>query len=341
MMDYSTTAQTGHKAESEPSSGFEADYRALNASVGYRVMEDRLVVRMAGDDRVSFLNGMCSNDIKLLAPGALVHALLLTEHAHILAELYVWAKRDALLLETDRTLWPDARAHLEKFLVADDVEMEELAAVAVIDIEGPAAAQAVSAIAGESAAALAPWHHVESADFDIANLPRFGRPAFTVMAEAGHSAELVAALNRAAAPLGIRELSAAALEVLRIENGVPRIGVDTAEKTIALEARLQSAISFNKGCYVGQETIERATARGGLKKRLFGLRVAGARAPERDAAVLLDGKEVGRVTSGALSPRLGVLGLGILHHSAWSVGTQVTINDSQGELKAEVSDLPF
>jgi len=339
-MDYSTAPQISDKPKS-PTSEFEADYRALTAGVGYRIMEDRLVVRMIGDDRVSFLNGMCSNDIKRLAPGALVQALLLTEHAHVIAELNVWAKREAFLLETDRTLWPNARERLEKCLVADDVEMEELAEMAVIDIEGPAAAQAVSAIAGESAASLAPWHHTESADFDIANLPRFGRPAFTALVEAPHVARFVAELNRAAAPLGIREVSEAALEVLRIENGVPRIGVDTAEKTIALEARLQSAISFNKGCYVGQETIERATARGGLKKRLFGLRVPGARVPDRDAAVLLDSKEVGRVTSAALSPRLGVLGLGILHHSAWAVGTQVTINDSRGELKAEVSDLPF
>jgi len=340
-MDYSTTAQTGHRAESEPSSEFEADYRALTAGVGYRVTEERLVVRMVGDDRVSFLNGMCSNDVKQLAPGTLVQALLLTEHAHVVAELYVWAKREALLLETDRTLWPHARAQLEKCLVADDVEMEELAAMAVIDIEGPAAAQAVSAIGGESATALAPWHHIASGNVDIASLPRFGRPAFTVMAEAEHAARFVAELNRAAAPLRIREVSTDALDVLRIENGVPRIGVDTGEKTIALEARLQSAISFNKGCYVGQETIERATARGGLKKRLFGLRLQGARVPEPNAAVQLDGKEVGHVTSAARSPRLGVLGLGILHHSAWTIGTQVTINDSQGELKAEVSDLPF
>jgi len=341
MMDYSTTAQAGHRAKSEPSFDFEADYRSLTTGVGYRLMDERLVVRMVGDDRVSFLNGMCSNDIKQLVPGMIVQALLLTEHAHVLADLYVWAKKEALLLETDRTLWPNARAQIEKCLVADDVEIEELPTMAVIDIEGPQAGRAVSAIGAESAAALEPWHHRESGRVDIANLPRFGRPAFTVIAEAADTAEFAAGLNRAGATLEIREVSAEALDVIRIENGVPRVGVDTTEKTIALEARLQSAISFNKGCYVGQETIERATARGALKKRLFGLRLQGARVPEANASVLLEGKEVGRVTSACLSPRLGVLGLGILHHSAWNVGAQVTINDSQGEIKAEVSELPF
>ncbi len=340
-MDYSTASQIADSANSRPSAGFEADYRALTAGAGYRVMADRIVVRMVGDDRVSFLNGMCSNDINRLAPGTIVPALLMTEHAHAIEELFVWAKRDALMLETDRSSWPNTRAHLEKFLVADDVEIEELAATAVIDIEGPLAAQTVAAIAGESASALAPWHYVDTGDVAIANLPRIGRPAFTVMAEGASAAEFVAALNRAAAQIEIREVGADALDVLRIENGVPRIGVDTGEKTIALEARLQSAISFDKGCYVGQETIERASSRGSLKKRLFGLRIAGARVPEIGAAVLLDGNEVGRVSSAARSPRLGVLGLSILHHSAWAIGTRLAIRDSQGGLDAEVSELPF
>lgn len=342
-MDYSTADQTSHSELSRPVCGpeFEADYRALTAGVGYRLMEERMLVRMVGDDRVPFLHGMCSNDIAGLKPGMVAPALLMTEHAHVLADLYVWARPDNLLIETDRALWPQAHAQLEKFLVADDVEMEELTAMAVIDIEGPAAGQAIGAVSGEQAGALAPWHYIEDGDISIANIPRFGRPAFTVLIEASRVAQFIADLIRAAAATGIRPVSRTALETLRIENGIARVGVDTGEKTIALEARLQSAISFNKGCYVGQETVERATARGTLKKRMFGLRIEGARLPETDAAVSLDGKEVGRVTSAAISPRLGVLGLAILHHSAWTAGTGVAIKDSIGELKAVVSELPF
>ena len=80
---------------------------------------------MSGDDRASFLHGMCSNDIKGLKPGDLVAALFLTERAHLIAEANVWATADALLLEMERALWPAVRAHLERFLVADDVELEE------------------------------------------------------------------------------------------------------------------------------------------------------------------------------------------------------------------------
>jgi len=337
-MEYPTASRAGEEPQSEPKSDLTADYRALSAGVGYRVAEDRLVVRITGEDRVPFLNGMCSNDIRRLEPGSLIAALLLTEHAHVVTDFYVWARNDALILETDRAMWPSARAQLEKFLVADDVEIEELASMAVVDIEGPQAQAAVAALAPD-AGALAPWHHVVSERIGIANLPRFGRPAFTVLAEDAGS--FVDELNRAAASIGIREVSAEAIEVLRIESGTPRIGVDTGTKTIALEARLQSAISFDKGCYVGQETVERATSRGGVKKKLLGLRVRGARVPGTNAAVMLEGKEVGRVTSVADSPRIGVIGLSILHHSAWTVGTEVVIADAQGELGASVSDLPF
>jgi folate-binding protein YgfZ len=137
------------------------------------------------------------------------------------------------------------------------------------------------------------------------------------------------------------QIGAEALEVLRIEHGLARIGVDAGDKTIALEARLNPAISFNKGCYLGQETIERATARGALKKRLYGLRIDGPRAPAQGAPVMLDGKEVGRLTSLAISPRFGIIGLSILHHSAWMAGAVVSVRDADGEVGATVSELPF
>ena len=104
---------------------------------------------------------------------------------------------------------------------------------------------------------------------------------------------------------------------------------------------MEPAISFNKGCYIGQETVERATARGALKRRLMGLRIDGARVPAADARVMLAGKEIGHLTSPLRSPRLGVLALAILHHSAWAPGTAVTIHDADGELAAAVSELPF
>ena len=322
-----------------PGTSIVEDYNAISSAVAVRVLTARMVVRMTGDDRVSFLHGMCSNDIKGLAAGRIIPALFLTEHAHVIADCFVWATEDALLLETDREAWPRVRAHLERLLVADDVEMEELEELAVIDVEGPNARDAIGGIAGEAADLLEPWRHTSEEDFRIASLPRFGAPAFTILAASRKVADLTARL--CAHDAGAMQIGAEALEVLRVEHGLARIGVDAGEKTLALEARLNPAISFNKGCYLGQETIERATARGALKKRLYGLRIDGPRAPAQGAPVMLDGKEVGRLTSVAISPRFGIIGLSILHHSAWAEGAAVLIRDAEGEVRATVSELPF
>jgi folate-binding protein YgfZ len=316
------------------------EYRALRSGAGVRLLDQRLIVRVTGDDRISFLHGMCTADIKGLKPGEVVRALFLTEHAHVIAEFFAYAAADGgILIEIDRELWPQVRDHLERFLVADDVEMNELGGLAVLDIEGPKSLEVAGRIWGKVAASLEPWRYAQ--EVRIANLPRFGQPAFTVIIEESQAAELVARILGQGPADGVYPVSALALEILRIENGLARVGVDTGEKTIALEAGLEPAISFSKGCYVGQETIERATARGGLRKRLYGLKIDGGRLPETGAAIMLEGKEVGRLSSVGSSPALGVIGLAILHHSAWSEGARVVVSNTAGESGAIVSNLPF
>lgn len=326
--------------------GLEADYRALTSGAGVRLCAERLVIRMSGDDRASFLHGMCSNDIKGLIPGNLIAALFLTERAHLIAEANVWATADALLLEMDRALWPAVRVHLERFLVADDVELEENAdavGYGVIQIDGPHAAALVQEVFGEPASHCGAWRFNEATGGAlVAQVTRWGAPAFTILADGASAPEMVARMTAAGSAHGeIREVSLDADEIVRVESGNARVGVDTNEKTIALEARTEPAISFSKGCYIGQETVERATARGALKRRLMGLRIDGARVPGAGSRVMLAGKEVGHLTSPLRSPRLGVIALAVLHHSAWAPGTAVKIEAADGEAAAVVSELPF
>ena len=287
------------------SDGVEAGYRALTSGAGVRLCAERIVIRMSGDDRASFLHGMCSNDIKGLKPGGLVAVLFLTERAHLIADAIVWATADALLLEMERALWPAVRAHLERFLVADDVELEEIGDAvkydSVIQIDGPHAAAAVAAVFGEPAALPGAWRFGEAEGGAlVAQVTRWGAPAFTILMARADAPEMVARLST-----GVRELlevSIDAAEIVRVESGAARVGVDTNDKTIALEARMEPAISFSKGCYIGQETIERATARGALKRRLMGLKLDGARVPAADARVMLAGKDVGHLSSPLRSP---------------------------------------
>lgn len=315
------------------------EYETVSHGAGMRLLDERILIRVCGDDRVSFLHGMCTADIKGMKPGDAAAALLVTEHAHVIADMFVYAiEDDALLLEIDRGAWPSARAHLEKFLVADDVEMDEIDSLGVLDLEGPGAGELAASLARESWE-LPPWRHLRADGARIANVPRFGGAARTIIADRESIPGLIEGLRRR--DPSIRDVGAATLEIVRVEHGLARVGVDTGEKTLALEARMERAISFSKGCYVGQETIERATARGALKRRLFGLRIDGTRTPSPGAMVMLDGKEVGRVGSVARSPAMGIIGLAILHHSAWPEGTRVRIADSAGEITATVADLPF
>ncbi len=208
-----------------------------------------------------------------------------------------------------------------------------------------------STVLGEPAALTGAWRFGEAEGGAlVAQVTRWDAPAFTILARHESAPEIVARLVAAGGEHGelrredrceVREISIEAAEILRVESGTARVGVDTNDKTIALEARMEPAISFNKGCYIGQETVERATARGALKRRLMGLRIEGDRVPAADARVMLAGKEVGRLTSPLRSPRLGVLALAILHHSAWTPGAVVRIDDADGELAAAVSELPF
>jgi folate-binding protein YgfZ len=299
-------------------------------NAGVLPLDGRILVRVTGDDRASFFHGMCTADVKGARPGTILPTLFLTEHAHVIADAFIWVTPDALILDIDAEAWERTRAHLEKLLVADDVEFEDAADLVVIDVEGPAALDVTDA------PSLAAWSFIEAGGSLVGNLPRYGGPAASIMARRDSIDSTIAAII-AKAP-GSRRIDASILETIRIENGVARVGVDTTDKTIALEARLNRSISFNKGCYLGQETIERATARGGLKKRMFGLKFHSEGLPAADAVLTLAGKEVGRVASAVRSPRFGSIGLAILHHSAWTPGTELKVGEGGAAI---VSELPF
>jgi folate-binding protein YgfZ len=299
-------------------------------AAGVLTLDRRILVRVTGDDRASFLHGMCTADVKGARPGSILPALFLTEHAHVIADGFIWVTAEVLLLDIDAAAWTLTHAHLEKLLVADDVEFEDAADLALIDVEGPAALDATV----ESP--RAPWSFIEAGGALVGNLPRYGGPAVSVIVPSNLIDSTIATIL-AKVP-GARRVDSSMLETIRIENGVALVGVDTFDKTIALEARLNRAISFNKGCYLGQETIERATARGGLKKRMFGLKFNTADVPNAGAVLSLDGKEVGRVSSAVRSPRFGAIGLAILHHSAWTPGTELKVGEGGSAIVAE---LPF
>jgi folate-binding protein YgfZ len=313
---------------------FDRGYQAILSGTGFCVLQDRALVRMTGDDRISFLHGMCTADIKGLIPGMVAVGLFVTEHSHLIADCFIYGLDDALLIEFARNSWRRVRDHLERFLVADDVEMEEENNLAIIDVEGPAAA---SVLAGHLGIPPPSDNWRMNPSTMLARFPRFGAPAFTMILEDNALQRTLEQLRNGNAI----EIDLAVLETIRIENGIARIGIDTTEKTLALEGRCERAISFNKGCYIGQETIERATARGAIKRRLYGLRIEGDRTPCIGATITFGGDTVGKLTSVARSSRFGTIGLAVLHHTVWSEGSRVAVQDQGAQFNARVSELPF
>jgi len=306
-------------------------------------LPERGVLEVTGGDRVRWLDGMLTNDVRSLAaagPRSGCHALALTREGRIVAEVHVLARAAALLLETERAAIGELAAHLARYVVADDValrdasdEWERLA------LEGPGAAEAVAAAAG-SPLELAPEGVAERT---LAGVPCLaaafslsGRGGLQLLVPAGAGPGVRAALLEAGRALGVAEGTAAELEVLRVEGGVPRQGRELTREVLPAEARLDGAVSETKGCYTGQEVVTRMRSRGRVSHVLVGLRFAGV-LPAPGSELRAGERGVGNVTSAVLSPRLGPIGLGFVRQGEAADGTLLRA----GEVEARVAPLPF
>jgi tRNA-modifying protein YgfZ len=310
---------------------------------------DRARVVVSGADRRSYLNGLLTNDIAALAPGQGCYAAYLTAQGRMIADLWVYELGDVILLVMPRAVKDTLLAKLDQFVFTEDVQLadatESFDSIAVI---GPRAADAAAGVLeGVEVSALSslPVHGAVRARFRgdpviVAHVVDAGVPGFDVIVDRSHKPDLDAAL----ATSGVSSLDADTAEVLRIEGGVPKWHRDMDEDTIPLEAGIEGqAISFTKGCYVGQEVIIRVLHRGHgrVAKKLIGLTFQDASVPAPGSVISTagpDAKAIGRLTSTAMSPRLGrAIALGYVHRDFIEAGTAVAV-DGAG---ARVTTLPF
>jgi folate-binding protein YgfZ len=302
----------------------QAEYEALRTHAGVFALDDRVVVRATGADRVSFLQGMLTNDVATLRPGDGCAALLLTIQGRVVADVRVAAVDDALLLDVDRAACEGFIAALDRLIIADEVELAVDEHTRLLGVSGPATPDLVPGLA-----ALAPFGHATATIGDV--------PVRVVHASAigGEGAILhvaadgVARVRDALVHAGAVPCEDASLEARRIETGIPRAGADMGEKTLALEVPVEAAISATKGCYLGQEVIARGTARGHVNRRLCGLVFSAT--PSPGARLMRAGHEVGQVSSVAESPALGAaVGLGMVRREHWDAGTELDVVDPSG-----------
>ena len=316
-----------------------AEFEALRLSCGVYELNERARVAITGGDRVRWLNGMVTNNIRDLAADHGVYAFLLNPQGRIQADLYAYNRGDSLLVEMDKALLEKVLQAFDHYIIMDDVELTNVTDQrAGIGAAGPRAPE-VLRTAGIHLPQLSPLQFVELRWRDVGVVIVKGDnpsvESFSLWVEPAQAASLREAVAAAgAAPVG-RD----ALELLRIASGIPRYGQDIRERDLPQETEQLRALNFNKGCYIGQEIVERIRSRGAVHRKFSGFEIEGP-LPSPGAKLQLEGKDVGEITSAAPLPAGDgnrAVALGYVRREFGAPGQQLSI----GDVKATVSDLPF
>lgn len=253
-------------------------YTALREGAAWLDLSARGRIVARGRDRARFLHNLTSNNVKGMKPGDVCYAFVLTAQGRIIGDLWLVCRDEDFLIDTEPELREKLRAHFLKYKVADQVEFEDVTeATAAIGVEGPGAG------AGPAGSAA---------------ITETGQPGYRIYTTAEGKAEVVAGLEAA----GVKAATTEDARVARIENGRPRYGEDIVETSLPQETEQMQAVSFNKGCYLGQEIVERIRARGHVNRTLR--RIELAEVVEPGTKVEVEGKEA-TVTSSVWSPGLG------------------------------------
>jgi folate-binding protein YgfZ len=316
-------------------------YDALLRGTAFVRRTDRGVVRLRGGDRVTWLQGLVTNDVAAIAKGMRVYNAYLTPQGRMITDMWVLPTVDALLLDVPAPLAGSLATRLDGLIFAEDVQVDDASAeMAVLQVFGAAAEDGADDADGADAAEARLPEATAGAAIQLRD-PTYVVPSCAVYVPVAEQSRFIANLSRSHVEVGLD-----ALEVLRVEAGIPRFLADMTEDTIPLEAGLaERAISFTKGCYVGQEVIVRVTTRGGgrVARKLVGLLVEdGADPPPASAAIHAGERAVGRVTSAVFSPRRsGVIALGYVHRDFTEPGTRLEVLFDARRVAAVVDALPF
>jgi len=291
-----------------------AEYQSALDGCAVFDASDREQLKVTGPEGGSFLQGMVTNDVEGLAVGASCHAAMLTVKGSMVADVRVLRRATDFIIDTLPGRGATAKDFLNKYLISEDCELHDAPELAVVMLVGPKSRELVASlpaglVEGEL---LSPLGGVD------------------LLVPRARLADVHAALAH------VSKLTKSTLEVLRVEKLVPLYGVDMTEVTIPLEANLDDAIHYKKGCYIGQEVIARATYRGQMNKKLVQLLI-GEATPEWKAELKLGERKVGWITSVVKSVKHGQhLALGYVHREFLTAGTKVEL----GTGTAHVLPLP-
>jgi len=324
-----------------------AEYRRLGQGAAIVDLSLDGVMRVDGGDRCDFLQGMMSNDIKARVAGQGCRAFVLTDQGKVVADVATLVDEDAVVLLGAATGVAAAVPALERYIVADDVEVKASGKTEhVFGLFGPDAASSLAAL-GLPTLPVSEYDHavvaVDEGPIRVVRVPAPGVGGYLCVVP---TAGAVAWWSRVVASGVAGPVGHEAHELWRIESGVARYGRDVTGDTLALETPFEGAISFQKGCYLGQEIVERVTARGKVNRRLVGILLAGGQSqtsvPRPGDRLLIGEREVGWITSAAWSWDRGrFVALGYLRREHLEPGTTLEAHMADGIVPATVSALPF
>ena len=271
-------------------------YDALRNRAAWLDLSARGKIKLTGEDRARLLHAMTTNHIQQLTPGTGLYAFFLNDKGRVLADANILCRPDYFLLDVEPETREPLYQHLDRFIIADDVTLEDMTdATATIAVEGPQAADVL-----QRAKVPVPETDYSSLDWNdavVARLNSTGSPGFFIFAPAVEKPALIALLEAA----GAEPADAEAARVVRVEHGKPRFGEDISERFLAHEANQPHALHFSKGCYLGQEIVERVRSRGQIHRVLKPL-ILETKEPPAPGSKLEDGTS--EITSAAYSPAL-------------------------------------
>ena len=326
------------------------EYQLVRERAGLIDVSQRGKIELVGPDAASFLHNLSTNDIRSLPSGAGCEIFLTNAKGKVLAFGWVYhlpgeSEPPTFWLDVDSAATENAVQHLNKYLISEQVELlDRTKESGQFYLVGPKARQVLAKAAGQD---LAGWREMQcgliqlsdSLSVQVRYHRRLGMDCFEIICPRAQSDRIAEIVTSAGAEM----VSMETLEILGVEAGIPVYGIDIDENVLAPEVgRTSQAISYSKGCYLGQETIVRIRDLGHVNRTLLGLKVHGSSVLPPGSKVFREDKEVGEVTSSVMSPRLGtVIALAYLHRGCQTPGTRVEVAVETGRVPAEVASLPF
>jgi tRNA-modifying protein YgfZ len=301
-------------------------YEALRSRAAWIDFSGRGQIKATGEDRGRLLHAMSTNDVNRLEAWCGLYAFFLTAQGRIIADANIYNLGESLWLDTEPENREKLVAHLDKYIIADDVTLEdESENWAVVGVEGPEALELAAQLGQDvprSDYEIKPW----GAGFAV-RVGATGPIGLRIFLPAREKSTLISQLERLAIPQATPEET----KIVRLENGRARYGEDVSERYLVQETQMVSAVSFNKGCYLGQEIVERVRSRGQVHRLLTPVRIRDTDLPEPGTKLRVGQKDAGEITSAAYSPALNeVVALAYLRSEHTAKGTQFSLGETGG-----------